>query len=156
MAWLVTKSSSEVGPPFAFGENKKEQISPSDIISFFSNPLILLWSCTTKESFKMKTFILIACILGTALGRPQRLVMEFDFQAANAQALQAGQARPDLEIILPVGGGVPSGGFIKQEIPQPLGQESVEIYHPFSIQVAPPPPAPAAPAHTHTSDEEDD
>ncbi|XP_046901214.1 secretory calcium-binding phosphoprotein 7 [Hypomesus transpacificus] len=119
----------------------------------------------------MKSFLLLAFVIGTAICVPQMMFMEFDMHHAPAQALQAvpaGAGPASLEVLLPVDAAqqparAPTRGFIKQEIPQPLGRESIEIFHPFGFAQAAPaapvaPAAPAAPAPRRKSDddEEDD
>ncbi|CAG5928508.1 secretory calcium-binding phosphoprotein 7 [Menidia menidia] len=99
----------------------------------------------------MKFILLTACILGIAFCAPPQMYMEFDIHHAPAQAAQAipaGVPAGRLEVLLPVDGqkqlvGGPVRGFIKQEIPQPNGQDE-EVFYPFGFNV--PDPAVAAPA----------
>ncbi|XP_035515802.1 secretory calcium-binding phosphoprotein 7 [Morone saxatilis] len=103
-----------------------------------------------KASFKMKLILLAACILGMAFCAPPQMYMEFDIHHAPveaAQAIPAGVPAGSLEVLLPVDAqrqplGGPVRGFIKQEIPQPNGRETKEVFYPFGFD----PAAPAAPA----------
>uniref|UniRef100_UPI003AACF8CD secretory calcium-binding phosphoprotein 7 n=1 Tax=Centroberyx gerrardi TaxID=166262 RepID=UPI003AACF8CD len=101
----------------------------------------------------MKFFLLAVCILGTAICAPQQMFVEFDFHHAPAQAAQAAPAGApvgSLEVLLPVDAqrqpaGGPVRGFIKQEIPQPNGLESKEVFYPFGFNEPAAAAAPVAP-----------
>ncbi|XP_028270092.1 secretory calcium-binding phosphoprotein 7 [Parambassis ranga] len=108
----------------------------------------------------MKFIVIAACIFGMALCAPQ-MYMEFDIHHAPAQAapvIPAGALPDSLEVVLPVdaqGLPVAGPGFIKQEIPQPNGLDSKDVFYPFGfdvpvpavvVPVVPDAPAVAAPA----------
>ncbi|XP_016416678.1 secretory calcium-binding phosphoprotein 7 [Sinocyclocheilus rhinocerous] len=88
----------------------------------------------------MRALILLALVIGVAYCAPQLMYYELEYKpvlAPQALPAAAAAARPsEVEI------GQPVRGFIKHEIPQPAGKESVEVLYPFSF----PQPAPAAPA----------
>ncbi|XP_023142597.2 secretory calcium-binding phosphoprotein 7 [Amphiprion ocellaris] len=98
----------------------------------------------------MKFVLLFVCILGLAICAPPQTYMEFDIHYAPAQAAQAipaGAPVGSLDVLLPVdahrqpvAGAV--RGFIKQEILQPNGRDTKDVYIPFGFD----PPAPAAAA----------
>ncbi|XP_016095486.1 translation initiation factor IF-2-like isoform X1 [Sinocyclocheilus grahami] len=100
----------------------------------------------------MRALILLALVIGVAYCAPQLMYYELEYKpvlAPQALPAAAAAARPsEVEILLAaqqaVAGvpGQPVRGFIKHEIPQPAGKESVEVLYPFSF----PQPAPAAPA----------
>nr|XP_046270694.1 secretory calcium-binding phosphoprotein 7 [Scatophagus argus] len=102
----------------------------------------------------MKSILLGACILAVAICAPQQqqMYMEFDIHHAPAQAAQAipaGAPVDTLEVLLPVDAqkrpvGGPVRGFIKQEIRQPNGRETKEVFYPFGFGL--PDPAAAAAA----------
>ncbi|KAL1282013.1 hypothetical protein QQF64_000816 [Cirrhinus molitorella] len=72
----------------------------------------------------MRVLILLAFVIGVAYCAPQVLYYELEYKPVVAPQ------------------GQPVRGFIKHEIPQPAGRESIEVLYPFDI----PQPAPAAPA----------
>ncbi|XP_051765096.1 secretory calcium-binding phosphoprotein 7 [Ctenopharyngodon idella] len=100
----------------------------------------------------MRSLILLAFVIGVAYCAPQMLYYELEYKPVMAQqARPAGAAAPspsEIEILLAAhqaAAGVPAQpvrGFIKHEIPQPAGKESIEVLYPFGF----PQPAPAAPA----------
>ncbi|XP_026141089.1 uncharacterized protein LOC113116699 [Carassius auratus] len=100
----------------------------------------------------MRSLILLALVIGVAYCAPQLMYYELEYKpvpASQGLPAAAAAARPsEVEILLAAqqaAAGVPGQpvrGFIKHEIPQPPGKESVEVLYPFSF----PQPAPAAPA----------
>ncbi|XP_073699211.1 LOW QUALITY PROTEIN: secretory calcium-binding phosphoprotein 7 [Garra rufa] len=99
----------------------------------------------------MRVLILLAFVIGVAYCAPQLVYYELEYKPVVApQALPAGAAAAgpsEVEILLAqqAAAGVPGKpvrGFIKHEIPQPAGRESIEVLYPFDI----PQPAPAVPA----------
>ncbi|XP_056092848.1 secretory calcium-binding phosphoprotein 7 isoform X2 [Rhinichthys klamathensis goyatoka] len=113
------------------------------------------------SSFNMRSLILLAFVIGVAYCAPQFMYYELEYKPVMApQALPAAAAaaRPsEIEILLAAqqpaagGSGQPIRGFIKHEIPQPAGKESIEVLYPFGF----PQPAPAAPAPVPKDDDDD-
>ncbi|XP_069386734.1 secretory calcium-binding phosphoprotein 7 [Paralichthys olivaceus] len=91
----------------------------------------------------MKFLLLAACILGMALCGPPQMFMEFDIRHAPAQAAQAipaGAPLGTLDVLLPVDAqrrlvGGPVRGFIKQEMPEPNGRGTKDVYYPFGFDL---------------------
>ncbi|XP_016088834.1 dihydrolipoyllysine-residue succinyltransferase component of 2-oxoglutarate dehydrogenase complex-like isoform X1 [Sinocyclocheilus grahami] len=119
----------------------------------------------------MRTLFLLAFVIGVAYCAPQLMYYELEYKpvlAPQALAAAAAAARPsEVEIFLAAqqaAAGVPAQpvrGFIKHEIPQPGGRESIEVLYPFDFpQAAPAAPAvpavPAAPAPVPKDDDDDD
>ncbi|XP_058616028.1 secretory calcium-binding phosphoprotein 7 [Onychostoma macrolepis] len=117
----------------------------------------------------MRTLFLLAFVIGVAYCAPQLMYYELEYKPVLApQALPAAAAaRPSgVELLLAAhqaAAGVPAQpvrGFIKHEIPQPGGRESIEVLYPFDIHQAAPiapavPAAPAAPAPVPKDDDDD-
>ncbi|KAK9981279.1 hypothetical protein ABG768_000832 [Culter alburnus] len=119
----------------------------------------------------MRSLILLAFVIGVAYCAPQLMYYELEYKPVMAQ-----QARPagaaalspsEIEILLAAhqaAAGVnaqPVRGFIKHEIPQPPGKESIEVLYPFGFPKPAPaapavPAAPAAPAPVPKDDDDDD
>ncbi|XP_051559076.1 secretory calcium-binding phosphoprotein 7 [Myxocyprinus asiaticus] len=104
----------------------------------------------------MRSLILLAFFIGAAYCAPQMLYYEVEYKPGMApQALPAAPAaarqHSEVEILLAAqqaAAGAPAQpvrGFIKHEIPQPPGRESIEVLYPFDFNQAVP-AAPAAPA----------
>ncbi|XP_026116604.1 LOW QUALITY PROTEIN: uncharacterized protein LOC113095186 [Carassius auratus] len=107
----------------------------------------------------MRTLFLLTFVIGVAYCAPQLMYYELEYKPVLApQALPAAAAAPrpsEVEILLAAQQAAagdpaqPVRGFIKHEIPQPGGRESIEVLYPFGFpQAAPaaPLPVPAAPA----------
>ncbi|XP_022537295.1 translation initiation factor IF-2 [Astyanax mexicanus] len=104
----------------------------------------------------MKSLVLLACVIGVALCAPQMLYYELEYKpvrvapqalAAPGAPVAAAAAVPsEVEILLAqqaaAAHALPARGFIKHEIPQPAGRDSIEVLYPFGFA----PAAPAAPA----------
>ncbi|XP_074487507.1 secretory calcium-binding phosphoprotein 7 [Sebastes fasciatus] len=99
----------------------------------------------------MKFILLTACIVGMAVCAPLQSYMEFDIRHAPAEAAQAfpvGVPVGTLDVLLPVDDqkrliGGPVRGFIRQEILEPNGRDTKDVYYPFGFDL--PVAAPAAP-----------
>uniref|UniRef100_A0A8C1THZ3 Secretory calcium-binding phosphoprotein 7 n=1 Tax=Cyprinus carpio TaxID=7962 RepID=A0A8C1THZ3_CYPCA len=109
----------------------------------------------------MRTLFLLAFVIGVAYCAPQSMYYELEYKpvlAPQGLPAAAAAARPsEVEILLAAqqaAAGVPAQpvrGFIKHEIPQPGGRESIEVLYPFGFPQAVPaapavPAVPAAPA----------
>ncbi|KAF1395259.1 hypothetical protein PFLUV_G00009680 [Perca fluviatilis] len=100
----------------------------------------------------MKFILLAACILGVAVCAPTEIFMEFDIHhapAEAAQAIPAGVPLKSLDVLLPVDAqrqpvGGPVRGFIKQEILEPNGRDTKDVFIPFGFDTAVAPPVAAA------------
>ncbi|XP_056312733.1 secretory calcium-binding phosphoprotein 7 [Danio aesculapii] len=123
----------------------------------------------------MRSLILLAFIIGAAYCAPQVMYYEVEYKpvmAPQAQQAAPAAARPsEIELLLAAqqaAAGVPAQpvrGFIKHEIPQPAGKESIEVLYPFDFRPAPAAPvvpaapaapvAPAAPAPVPKDDDDD-
>ncbi|XP_067298758.1 secretory calcium-binding phosphoprotein 7 [Pseudorasbora parva] len=100
----------------------------------------------------MRSLILLAFVIGAAYCAPQMMYYELEYKpvvAPQARPAAAGAAvPPEIEMLLAAqqaaagASGQPVRGFIKHEIPQPAGKESIEVLYPFGF----PQPAPAVPA----------
>ncbi|KAI1887536.1 hypothetical protein AGOR_G00191320 [Albula goreensis] len=134
----------------------------------------------TAEAYlgRMKATLLLVCIIGSALGAPRLQLVELDLKPVliPQQAQPVSAARPaalkpaELEILLALGAQppaapvLPARGFIKHEIPQAPGRESIEILYPFGFEPVAPlapaapvaPVAAAAPPNGDDDDTEDD
>ncbi|CAM4480666.1 unnamed protein product [Leuciscus chuanchicus] len=85
----------------------------------------------------MRSLILLAFVIGVAYCAPQLMYYELEYKPVMApQALPAAgaAAKPsEIEILLAAqqaaagSSGQPIRGFIKHEIPQPAGKESIEV-----------------------------
>uniref|UniRef100_A0A671S8K9 Translation initiation factor IF-2-like n=1 Tax=Sinocyclocheilus anshuiensis TaxID=1608454 RepID=A0A671S8K9_9TELE len=87
----------------------------------------------------MRALILLALVIGVAYCAPQLMYYELKYKPVLAPQVSLLLAAQQAVAGVP---GQPVRGFIKHEIPQPAGKESVEVLYPFRF----PQPAPAAPA----------
>ncbi|XP_010773679.1 secretory calcium-binding phosphoprotein 7 [Notothenia coriiceps] len=134
------------------GYQPNTNVIPVENTSLLNNPSVPVYCQKGKLDYKMKLFLLAACILGMAVCAPQQMYMEFDIVHAPAQAehlIPAGAPADTLDVLLPVDAkGRPIAGFgrgfIKQDVSWPNVKGTREVYYPFGFD--PPKPAPVVPA----------